>query len=79
LTQARRPKKGQVDSFVPQDTGSISAITSRLDPRQGEPMSIVNDLEKATDLPRRGFKRVKNNMDTRIQVEKIIDEGRELN
>jgi len=42
-------------------------------------MSIVNDLEKATDLPRRGFKRVKNNMDTRIQVEKIIDEGRELN
>jgi hypothetical protein len=167
----------EVDSFVPQDTGSISAITSRLDPRQGKPMSIrksvitaasisliylilvqdevypqvltkaqisekikriedgtdefikylerkgdnaqarasspqseerrrgrsesagtptdaqkarasaskdeledaVNDLEKATDRLRRRYKRVKNHMETRIQVEKVVDEGRELN
>lgn len=40
---------------------------------------VVKDLEKATDRLRRRFKRVKNYMDTRKQVEKVVDEGRELN
>jgi len=39
----------------------------------------VEDLEKATDRLRRRFKRVQNYMDTRNQVEKVVDEGRELN
>ena len=39
----------------------------------------VEDLEKATDRLRRRFKRVSNYMDTRNQVENVLDQGREIN
>lgn len=39
----------------------------------------VEDLEKATDRLRRRFKRVQNYLDTRNQVENVLDKGREIN
>ncbi len=39
----------------------------------------VKDLEKATDRLKRRFRRVDNYLDTRLQVEKVVDEGRRVN
>ena len=39
----------------------------------------VEDLETATDRLRRRFRRVQNYLDTRNQVEKVVEEGRRIN
>ena len=39
----------------------------------------VNDLEKATDRLRRRFRRSDQYMETKLQVERVVDEGKEIN
>jgi len=39
----------------------------------------VEDLEKATDRLNRRFKRAQNYLDTKAQVEKVVEEGRKIN
>jgi hypothetical protein len=55
------------------------AQKGRAEAGKDELEDAVKDLEKATDRLRRRFKRVQNYLDTRNQVENVLDQGREIN
>jgi hypothetical protein len=52
---------------------------ARAEAGKDELEEAVEDLEKATDRLRRRFRRVTNYLDTRNQVENVVEQGRELN
>lgn len=55
------------------------AQKARIQSGANELEDAVEDLENATDRLRRRFRRVQNYLDTRNQVEKVVEEGRRIN
>ena len=78
--RASSPEGQQRRSRRQQQTGTpTDSQRARAEEGKDNLEDAVEDLEKATDRLRRRFKRTKNYMDTRNQVENVVDEGRELN
>ncbi len=71
--QSRRGRRGGDSSA---DTESRKALASE---NKDELEEALEDLEKATDRLRRRFRRSDKYMETKVQVEKVVDEGREIN
>jgi len=69
-------RRGRRSASVGEPTDDQKA---RLQSGADELEDAVKDLEKATDRLRLRFRRVQNYLDTRNQVEKVVEEGRKIN
>ena len=71
-TQSRRGRRGSTSST------NTDARKERARENKDELEDGVNDLEKATDRLRRRFKRSDKYMETKLQVERVVDEGKKV-
>ena len=71
--QSRRGRRGRNSSA---DTDARKEVARD---NKDELEDGVKDLEKATDRLRRRFKRSNQYMETKVQVERVVDEAKEVN
>ncbi len=71
--QSRRGRRGRTSSTNTEAQKEVARDN------KDELEDGVKDLEKATDRLRRRFKRSDQYMETKVQVERVVDKGKEVN